>query len=154
MTTNPQTTSGRPEQAPEELLRRHLEAENARRLEDTLATLTGDCVFEDTALGRVYRGREGAGEYYRLWWDAFGVIVHGERLHWTGPGAAVAEARYRGTHTGPFLGIAPTGRSIDLPFAVFISFKDGLMAGERFYYDLATLLRQLGVVALPHATPR
>jgi hypothetical protein len=27
-----------------------------------------------------------------------------------------------------------------------IPFRDGLMAGERFYYDLATLLRQIGVM--------
>jgi predicted ester cyclase len=79
---------------------------------------------------------------------AFELVVHGERLHWTADGAAVAEARYRGTHTGPFLGIPPTGRSIDLPIAVVVTFEDGLMAGERFYYDLATLLRQLGVESL------
>lgn len=31
-------------------------------------------------------------------------------------------------------------------FAVFVPFRDGLMAGERFYYDLDGLLRQLGAV--------
>ncbi len=54
-----------------------------------------------------------------------------------------------GTHDGPFLGIPPTGREIELRFVVFVSFRDGLMAGERFYYDLTGLLRQLGVSALP-----
>jgi len=33
--------------------------------------------------------------------------------------------------------------------AIFVSFADGRMASERLYYDLATLLRQLGVTALP-----
>jgi steroid delta-isomerase-like uncharacterized protein len=129
------------------LLARHLEAENARRLDETLTTLTDDCVFEDMALGRVFRGRRGAGACYRLWWDAYEIAVHGERLHWAEDGAAGAEARYRGTHVGAFLGIPATGRSIDLPIAVSITFKDGLMAGERFYYDLATLLRQLGAAS-------
>jgi steroid delta-isomerase-like uncharacterized protein len=154
MTTDAQPT-GRPAEATYgPLLARHLEAENARRLDETLATLTDDCLFEDLALGRAFRGRRGAGACYRLWWDAFEIAVHGERLHWSGDGAAVAEARYRGTHVGAFLGIPATGRPIDLPIAVVITFKDGLMAGERFYYDLATLLRQLGAASPPPGVHR
>jgi steroid delta-isomerase-like uncharacterized protein len=147
MTTETNLADMRDRRQYEALLGRHLEAENARRLEETLATLTNDCVFEDMALARVFRGRAGAGECYRMWWDAFEIAVHGEQLHWTEQGTAVAEARYRDTHVGEFLGIAPTGRPIDFPIAVFISFKGGLMSGERFYYDLATLFRQLGVSA-------
>ena len=39
---------------------------------------------------------------------------------------------------------AASGRAIDLPVAIFISFRDGLMSGERFYYDQSTLMRQIG----------
>lgn len=53
------------------LLARHLEAENAHRLADTLGTLTSDCLFEDVALGRRFGGHEGAAAYYRMWWDGF-----------------------------------------------------------------------------------
>ena len=35
-----------------QLLRRHMEAENAHWMKETLATLTEDCLFEDMALGR------------------------------------------------------------------------------------------------------
>lgn len=132
-----------------ELLATHLEAENDHRLEDTLATLTEDCVFDDRALGRVFRGREGAGEYYRMWWEAFGQTVHTEHHYYPEPELAVVETRFRGTHVGDFLGIAPTGRDIDLPIAIFIDLKDGLMAGERFYWDRATLMSQLGVERIP-----
>ena len=59
----------------------------------------------------------------------------------------IAQARYQGVHRGRFLDYAPSGRPVDLPLAVVIPFRDGLMAGERFYYDLATLLRQIGVLA-------
>jgi SnoaL-like domain len=58
-----------------QLLRRHLEAENARRMDDTLATLTEDCVFDDRALARTFHGRAGAADYYRIWWDAFSPTV-------------------------------------------------------------------------------
>lgn len=136
------------------LVMRHLEAENRHDLEATLATLHPACVFEDRALGLRLAGRAGAARYYRLWWDAFGVTV--ERpddgaAYWTTDGIYVAEAAYRGRHDGPFLGIDSTGRSIVLRFTVFVTFRDGLMAGERFYYDLAGLLRQLGADHLPDA---
>jgi SnoaL-like domain len=126
------------------LLERHLRAENARGMQDTLATLTPDCVLEDLALGRTYTGRCGAGDYYRIWWDAFAPTVTPERVHWTGDGEAIVEARWRGYHHGEFLAMQPTGREIDVPVAIFVTFgEDDLVAGERFYYDLATIRRQL-----------
>ena len=132
-----------------DLLIRHLKAENAHQLAETLATLTEDCIFDDRTLGRVFRGREGAGRYYQMWWDAFGQTVQSERRHVPAPDQCIVEVRFQGRHIGPFLGLTPTGRSIDLPIAIFIDLKDGLMSGERFYWDMATMLRQLGVGQLP-----
>lgn len=131
------------------LVGRHLAAENAHQLEETLATLHPDCLFEDVTLGLEYHGREGAGRYYRTWWDAFSIEVRGIARHWTTEGNMIAETRYVGTHTGEFFGVPATGRRLDLRLAVVIRFRDGLMLGERFYYDLAGLLAQLGVERLP-----
>lgn len=61
----------------------------------------------------------------------------------------VAQATWRGRHVGAFLGIPPTGRPLVQPFTVFVRFKDGLMAGEEFFYDLASLLHQLGTDRIP-----
>jgi len=66
----------------------HLAAENEHRLEDTLATLHPECVFEDVAMQRVYRGREGAREYYTAWWSAFEVVVQGKKRHFTDEGTS------------------------------------------------------------------
>ena len=126
-----------------------MQAENAHRMEETLATLTENCLFEDMALGQVFQGHAGAREYYQTWWDAFSTTAHPEHVYYTDRDFAVAEVRFQGTHTGPFLGIQPTGRQVDLPTAIFVSFRDGLMAGERMYWDMASLLRQLGVSDLP-----
>lgn len=132
-----------------ELLRRHLAAENAHDLAGTLATLSQDCVFHDTTLGRVYQGRDGAAAYYRLWWHAFDVQVSSEELHWTTGGGAIAETRFRGRHVGEFLGVPATGRQVEVPIAIFVDFRDGLMGGERFSWDRATLLDQLVADRLP-----
>ena len=139
-------------EALEAVVRRHLAAENAHDMTGTLATLHEDCVFEDVATGQVFRGRAGAEAYYRQWWEAFGVTVErspGGSRWWAEDGTYIAEAQYRGRHVGRFLGLEPTGREIEFRFVVILGFRDGLMAGERFYYDLAHLLRQLGVEKLP-----
>ena len=129
------------------LLDRHLAAENAHDLAGVLATLVPDCEFVDTTLGMQWSGHRGAAEHYRMWWDAFDVQVIGQRLH-LAAGSAVAETAWRGTHVGAFAGVAPTGRAVELSVAVAVDFRDGLMAGERFYWDAAGLARLLGVEAL------
>ena len=130
---------------------RHLTAENAHRLDETLATLTEDCLFEDVALQKTFNGHAGAAEYYRMWWSAFAIKVQlkGGTRHWIGDDLFVSETSYVGTHVGEFLGIAPSGRPIQFRFVVFVTFRNGLFAGERFYYDLSTLLRQIGAERLP-----
>lgn len=126
-------------------LRMHLQAENRHDMAGTLATLSPDCAFEDIPMGRRFDGHEGAREYYRLWWSAFSVTVEGTgRGYWLSDSLFVSEAVYHGQHIGPFLGVAATGNAIRLPFVVFVSFTQGLFGGERFYYDMATLLRQIG----------
>jgi steroid delta-isomerase-like uncharacterized protein len=132
-----------------QFVQRHMEAENAHRMEETLATLTSDCLFEDMALGQIFQGHTGARDYYQTWWDAFSTTAHPERLYFADQGFAVAEVRFQGTHISSFLGIEPTGHQVDIPTAIVVTFRDGLMAGERMYWDVATLLRQLGVSSLP-----
>src|SRR5436853_2626020 len=110
----------------------HLAAENEHRLEETVATLHAECVFEDVPMRRIFRGRNGAREYYRIWWDAFDFRVRGKKRHFTTEGLMIAETTYVGRHVGDFIGIPPSGRPIELPLAVIIGFHDGLMDGERF----------------------
>lgn len=133
-----------------EVLSRHVEAENAHDMARTLATLHRECLFEDVPMGKVYQGHAGAAVYYRKWWDAFGLKFYPGaegKQHFTADGM-IAEGRFAGTHIGPFEGLQPTMRKVDFRFVVVVGFRDGLMAGERFYYDRAALEDQLGV-AIP-----
>jgi steroid delta-isomerase-like uncharacterized protein len=131
-----------------DLLKRHLAAENAHDLDGTLATLTADCVFDDLASGRRWLGHVGAGEHYRMWWDAFDNQVSTEVRHFPAPDVAIVVTRWAGRHVGQFWGIPP-GRDIDVPVVIFVTIRDGLMASEQFSWDRATLLNQLGVTTLP-----
>jgi steroid delta-isomerase-like uncharacterized protein len=134
------------------LVRRHLTAENAQDMAGTLATLHPDCHFEDLATGQAWRGRDGAAAHYRQWWTTFDVAVKrgaNQRGGWLEDGSYMAEATWHGRHVGRFLGIEPTGRAVVQPFVVTLTFKDGLMLSERFQYDLASLLRQIGADPIP-----
>jgi len=134
-------------------LLRHVQAETEHRMEDTLATLTEDCVFEDHAFGKTWHGREGARAYYRLWWDAFGITPHTSARYAVNPDLMIVETRFKGCHTGVFLGILPTGQPVDVPMTIFVTMAGGLMTGERFYWNLITLLDQIGVKLPVALTP-
>lgn len=52
--------------------------------------------------------------------------------------------RFRGTHSGEFLGFPGTGRTIEYVSHEFYRIADGLIAEEWICSDTATLFRQLG----------
>jgi len=137
-------------QALQAVLIEHVRAETAHQLEATLATLHPECLFEDYGAHQVFRGRDGAAQHYTQWWGAFDLLFsrgeHGSG-RWTTDGDYIAEGEFSGRHVGPLGSLAPTGRPIKFRFCVFVSFRDGLLASERFYYDLADLAAQLGVEA-------
>jgi steroid delta-isomerase-like uncharacterized protein len=58
------------------------------------------------------------------------------------------EITWRGTHTGPMQTprgeIAPTGRAIELRACQIVDVADGKATSIRQYFDLATLLQQIG----------
>ncbi|MFD8708114.1 ester cyclase [Kitasatospora sp. NPDC059648] len=51
----------------------------------------------------------------------------------------------RMTMTGDRFGVTPNGRRAELPVFLRFTFADGLIAGERFFLDLAELCAQSGV---------
>ncbi|MDT5119793.1 MAG: carboxymethylenebutenolidase [Mycobacterium sp.] len=67
-----------------------------------------------------------------------------------GDGLLVDEFIMRMTHDRdvPFLlpGLAPTGKSLEIPAVVIVKFRGDLMESERLYWDQAAVLRQLGLI--------
>ncbi len=61
----------------------------------------------------------------------------------------VLEVTWRGTHKGPLdIGgtpIAPTGKSMELRACQVVEIADGKAQSMRQYFDMATLLQQLGI---------
>jgi steroid delta-isomerase-like uncharacterized protein len=63
------------------------------------------------------------------------------------------EFTVRATHSGPFMGLPPTGRRFDFRGVRLFEMKDGLIAHERRYYDFTGLLIQLGILRGKPAKP-
>jgi predicted ester cyclase len=48
------------------------------------------------------------------------------------------------THSGPFMGIAPTGKRVRIPYMDFWQVRDGRIADNPVFVDFAAVLAQLG----------
>ena len=62
---------------------------------------------------------------------------------------AIAEMIGRGTHRGDLMGIAPTGKSVELLICNVMELRDGKIYREREYMDMLSLMTQLGVIQAP-----
>jgi predicted ester cyclase len=56
---------------------------------------------------------------------------------------------YRGTHGGPFMGAAPTGRKVEFSTVDVMRVRDGRIVEHWGVAELLSLLEQLGLVTLP-----
>ena len=54
-------------------------------------------------------------------------------------------ARLRGAHKGELLGIAPTGKEVDVPFAITYRLAGGMIVQHWMSFDRMALMEQLGV---------
>jgi steroid delta-isomerase-like uncharacterized protein len=86
-------------------------------------------------------------------WKAWGVAFPDSQATFEGAIASddtvVLELRWRGTHKGPLNlptgKVDPTGKSIDMRACQIIELANGKTRSIRHYFDLATMLRQLGI---------
>jgi hypothetical protein len=92
--------------------------------------------------------REGRrrGPPYEGYFTAFPDLAPEDEGSAFGNDVMVVWGTLRGTSGGEWMGVSPSGRSFAVPFANATPFRDGLMAGESIYFDLATLCEQ---AALP-----
>jgi steroid delta-isomerase-like uncharacterized protein len=60
-----------------------------------------------------------------------------------GDGQAALEADFVGTHTGEFLGIPATGKSVQVPYCVIYDLRDDKLAALRAYIPMDLFAQQL-----------
>ena len=65
--------------------------------------------------------------------------------------AVIVEGTFKGTHNGTWRGLPATRRKVLLPMAIIFRFNGAGMISERVFFDLGTVLRQLGVAYDPNS---
>jgi steroid delta-isomerase-like uncharacterized protein len=130
--------------AREAVVREHMEAENRLDFEAALASFSHPR-YELVATGMVFDGEDEVREYYRLTREAFPDQRNAVRALHHGDDAVVVEFDLMGTHRGPLLGFEPTGNTFTCRMVAVFEFEHDRVVCERAYYDLGTILGQLGL---------
>jgi len=138
-------------QSREQTVLAHLEAENRRDVAATLATFKPGAARTELP-GEVNDGPDAVAATYRGLFTALpdlhfdiepGSLCHqGDRV--------MIETCLHGTHRGPFRGLPPTGRRVDVPMSCIFQFDGPDLLCERAYYDRLSLFIQLGVARDPN----
>jgi steroid delta-isomerase-like uncharacterized protein len=126
-----------------ELVRAGFEAFNAGDTSECLARIAPDLIINLAELPGPQHGRETWRQGFEMMRDAFPDLrAHIEDIVAAEDKVAV-RLRFRGTHSGEFLGIPASGRVVEYVSHEFYRIADGLIAEEWICSDTATLLGQL-----------
>jgi len=126
-----------------ELVRAGFQAFNSGDAGQCLALAAPDLIINLAELPEPQHGREVWRQGFEMMKHAFPDLqAHIEDIVAAEDKVAV-RLRFRGTHSGEFLGFGATGRTIEYVSHEFYRIADGLIAEEWICSDTATLLRQL-----------
>ncbi|MCB1428164.1 MAG: ester cyclase [Nitratireductor sp.] len=139
---------------PEEQLKRSAETlATVRRMEDGLAAAENDMTpyFHEDFM---WRGNQGCGTKkgvaeFRANWQLPLRAAFSERKYLTEKFIADGDwaacfGHIEATHSGEFMGIAPTGKRVRIPYMDFWRVADGRIADNPVFVDFASVLAQLG----------
>ena len=132
------------------IVEEHVEQENQHDLDGIMATFGEDPWYRDEGQGEHHDGSDGVRSHYEELVQALPDLhIDVQRRH-ASEDHVILEATLSGTHTGEWNGLPGTGREVDFDVCAVFAFDDqNKLAGERIYYDRATLLRQLGIFREP-----
>lgn len=132
---------------PAELMNTSLSAIAAKDL-DALSTTHHDEVVEDFIVLGAIEGKSNVRVFFaELFGAAPDLEFTIERVMGVDETTAVGQWRMRGTFTGgPFQGIEPTGRVIDIRGVDVMEFEEGLLRNNTIYYDGLSFARQIGLL--------
>jgi carboxymethylenebutenolidase len=122
-------------------------------VEATLATMVSDASVDHVPVHTGGKGKDELRVFYRdvfipSWPDDLNMELVNRVV---GDSQLVEELRLRFTHKKQmdwFLpGVPPTNKPVDINLVVVVQFKGDKLACERIYWDQATVLRQVGLLA-------
>jgi steroid delta-isomerase-like uncharacterized protein len=126
----------------------HMAAEERKDFDATVATFARPR-YEVIATGEVHDGAGDVGAFLResgLAFPDFRFETHAVRHL---DDAVFVEVDFIGTHEGGWRGLPATGRRVRYRMGNVFEFEGDGLVTERLYFDLLTILRQLGIARDP-----
>lgn len=120
-------------------------AKSRRDVPAAMKLLHQDMLLQTPAFGTMARGlAENEKTLIRFFasFPDYDVVLHG---HADDGETLICWGAAQMTMTGGRFGVIPNGRRAELPVFIRFSFKDNLIAGEWFFFDLSVLCAQSGV---------
>jgi len=122
------------------------DAWNSHDAESVLRLYSPEYIGDDVGQASLLRGHEGLRVLLQVYWNAFpdlrfaceDCIVQDSRL--------VAVWVAEGTHQGAIMNIPPTGHRVEVRGMSVLDVKDGLIVRGQSIWDLAGMLRHMGLL--------
>jgi steroid delta-isomerase-like uncharacterized protein len=114
---------------------------------DAIDELVADDYVDHQPVPGTPAGKAGFADLIRLWHTGFPDMTETVEALIAEGDLVVGRFTFRGTHTGEFMGIAPTGRPVSMTGVDVVRIADGRIAEFWYAEQLHDLLRQLD--ALP-----
>jgi predicted ester cyclase len=136
------------------LVELHYENQSTGRFERDAEVFTDDVVTVIPGSSELH-GLAAFEQVGRMFHEAFPDATMSMRSAVESGDTIMVEGTYAGTHTGPLRGpagdIPATGRSVRVDFADVFVRRGDRFAEHRVYFDMLTMMGQLGVLAAPEA---
>ena len=115
-----------------------------KNMDQLLSVFTDDVTYVDTPLGSTFRGKEELRAFAQSFFNAFpdlkavitSTVISGDR--------AASEWIFTGTQTGDLAGMPASNKQMDLRGVSIYEFEGGKIKRKIDYWDMATMLKQLG----------
>jgi steroid delta-isomerase-like uncharacterized protein len=125
-----------------------LDAFNAGDWAALKSALASDSVYVEHGTQRRITGRDAIVEAYQVWKTAMPDVKGHVSKVLTGGDSAAFELTWKGTHTGPLPtpsgAIPASGKKQETPGVFTVDVKDGKIQHSTNYFDMLTLLQQIG----------
>lgn len=130
-----------------DIAKQYLDAWNAHDADAIVKTFAADGTYCDPSTGEI--SGEAIGANAKRLWSAFpDLSFEIASLAEAGAGRVVAEWMMKGTNTGAFQGLTPTGHAISLPGVDVIEIGEDGIKAVKGYFDTRAIPDQLGLQVL------
>lgn len=135
-----------------EVVREHMESENRKDFDATLATFAHPH-YDLIGTGEEFDGEAEVRQYFEDTRMAFPDQRNELTAMYQGVDAVMVEFTLTGTHLGKLRGMPPTGKSFSVQMSAVFAFEPAgtRIICEKVYFDSATILRQLGLASDPRS---